>query len=68
MAAFWDERDATEFEDQTHEVDVTFDLAVRRPYVATDPSLLQKLQQKAAARGLNTESLINLWLPDGCCP
>lgn len=40
MAAFWDERDATEFEDQTHEVDVTFDLAVRRYHVAIDPSLL----------------------------
>lgn len=64
MATFWDEHDATEFEDQTHEVDMTFDFAVRRHYVAIDPSLLQKLQQKAAARGLNTESLVNLWLQE----
>ena len=50
MAAFWDEHDATEFEDQTHEVDMTFDLAVRRHYVAIDPALLQKLQQTAMSR------------------
>jgi len=64
MAAFWDEHDATEFEDQTHEVDMTFDLAVRRHYVAIDPALLQKLQQTAMSRGLNTESLVNLWLQE----
>ena len=64
MAAFWDEHDATEFEDQTHEVDITFDLAVRRHYVAIDPALLQKLQQTAMSRGLNTESLVNLWLQE----
>lgn len=64
MAAFWDEHDATEFEEQTHEVDMIFDFAVRRHYVAIDPSLLQQLQQKAASRGLNTESLVNLWLQE----
>ena len=64
MAMFWDEHDATEFEDQTHEVDMTFDLAVRRHYVAIDPTLLQKLQQTAMSRGLNTESLVNLWLQE----
>jgi len=63
-AAFWDEHDATEFEEQTHEVDVTFDLTVRRHYVAIDPALLQKLQETAVSRGLNTESLINLWLQE----
>ena len=64
MATFWDEHDATEFEDQTNEVDIIFDLAVRRHYVAIDPTLLQKLQQTAVARGLNTESLVNLWLQE----
>jgi hypothetical protein len=64
IAAFWDEHDATEFEDQTHEVEMTFDLSIRRHYVAIDPSLLQKLRQTAASRGLNTESLINLWLQE----
>ena len=47
MAAFWDEHDATEFEDQTHEVDMAFDLAVHHHCVAIDPALLQKLQQTA---------------------
>ncbi|MCP4417056.1 MAG: hypothetical protein GY805_10565 [Chloroflexi bacterium] len=64
MATFWNEHDATEFDDQTQEVDITFDLAVRRHYVAIDPTLLQKLRQTAVSRGLNTESLINLWLQE----
>lgn len=64
MGAFWDEQDATEFEDQTYEVDMTFDLTARHHYVAIDPSLLQQLQETAASRGLNTESLINLWLQE----
>ncbi len=64
MAAFWDEHDAAEFEDETHEVDMTFDLSVRRHYVAIDPALLQNLRQMAASRGLNTQSLINLWLQE----
>ncbi|NWF65688.1 MAG: hypothetical protein HXY38_15455 [Chloroflexi bacterium] len=64
MATFWDEHDTTMFEDRTYEVDMTFDLSVRRHYVAIDPALLQKLQQTAMARGLNTESLINLWLQE----
>jgi len=64
MAAFWDEHDAAEFEDQTHKVDMTFDLAVRRHYVAIDPTLLQDLRRTAVSRGLNTESLINLWLQE----
>lgn len=64
MAAFWEEHDATDFADQTHEVDMTFDLAMRRHYVAIDPALLQKLQQTAMSRGLNTESLVDLWLQE----
>ena len=47
MAMFWDEHDATEFEDQTDEVDSTFDHAVSRHYVAIDHTLLIKLQKTA---------------------
>ena len=64
MALFWDEHDATEFDDQTHEVDMVFDLNVRRHFVAIDPDLLANIRQTAASRGLSTESLINLWLQE----
>lgn len=64
MAEFWDTHDATDFDDETHEVDMTFDLDVRRHYVAIDPDLLNDLRQVATARGLSTESLIHLWLQE----
>ena len=64
MAVFWDTHDATDFEEETVEVDMTFDLNFRRHYVAIDPDLLTRLRQAAAARGLATESLINLWLQE----
>lgn len=64
MALFWDEHDATDFEDQTREVDMTFDLNVRRHYIAIDPELLRNIRQTALSRGISTESLINLWLQE----
>jgi len=64
MAAFWDTHDATDFEEDTYEVEMTFDLNFRRHYVAIDPDLLIGLRRVATARGLSTESLINLWLQE----
>ena len=64
MADFWDEHDATDFHDKTHEVDIQFDLGARRHYIAIDPDLLASLRQEAKARGLSAESLANLWLQE----
>jgi hypothetical protein len=62
MAEFWDGHDATEWEDQTREVDITFDLRSRRHYIAVDSELLIRLRALAYERGLSTESLANLML------
>lgn len=64
MAEFWDTHDATDFDDRTHKVEMEFDLQVRRHYIAVDPDLLARLRSIAAARGLSTESLANLWLQE----
>jgi len=64
MADFWDQHDATEFHDQTYEVAMKFDLRSRRHYIAIDPDLLDNLRAIANARGLNAESLANLWLQE----
>jgi len=64
MAEFWDVHDATDFDDQTHEVDMMFDLCVRPHYVAIDPDVLGLLRDAARVRGLSTESLVNLWLQE----
>jgi len=64
MAAFWDTHDATDFDAQTHEVPMQFDLRSRRHYLAIDPEVLTRLRQAATARGLSVESLANLWLQE----
>ena len=64
MAEFWDTHDAADFDDQTHEVEISFDLRSRRHYIAIDPDLLVRLRALARARGLSTESLVNLWLQE----
>ena len=64
MAEFWDSHDATDFDAQTYDVDIEFDLISRRHYIAIDPDLLSQLHNVALARGLSTESLANLWLQE----
>jgi hypothetical protein len=64
MAEFWDTHDATDFEDETYEVEMDFDIQFHSHYVAIDPDLLQGLHRAAASRGLSAESLINLWLQE----
>lgn len=64
MAEFWDSHDATDWDDQTQEVDVTFDIRARRHYIAVDPDLLVRLREMAYERGLSTESLANLMLQE----
>ena len=64
MAEFWDTHDATDYDDQTYEVTIEFDLESRHHYVAIDPELLARLRKLARARGITLESLANLWLQE----
>ncbi len=64
LADFWDTHDAAEYDAQTHEVEMTFDLRSRRHYVVVDPDLLDRVRRLAQSRGLSTESLVNLWLQE----
>ena len=64
MAEFWDTHDATDYDDQTHEVTMEFDLQARYHYIAIDPELLTRLRKLARARGITLESLSNLWLQE----
>ena len=64
MAEFWDSHDAADFDGQTREADVEFDLRSVRHYIAIDPDVLARLRDVAAARGLSAESLANLWLQE----
>jgi hypothetical protein len=64
MAEFWDTHDATDFDDQTVEVEMQFEPRTRRHYIAVDPDILTRLRKVAKNRGLSAESLANLWLQE----
>ena len=64
IAEFWDNHDASDFDDQTHEVSMEFDLRTRSHYIAIDPELLILLHKLAQERGVGLESLANLWLQE----
>jgi hypothetical protein len=64
MGEFWDSHDTTDWDDQTKEVDIVFDIRARRHYIAVDPDLLVRLRELAYERGLSAESLANLMLQE----
>ena len=64
LAEFWDTHDVTDFEDQTREVDIKFDLHTRHHYIAIDRDLLIRLENIAQERGIGVESLANIWLQE----
>lgn len=62
LAEFWDTHDTTEYPAEWVEFEV--DAEARHHYVAVDPDILVGVRQVAHARGLSTESLVNLWLQE----
>lgn len=61
-AEFWDSHDLADYWDLTEAVEFEVNLQRRRYLVALDPELAEKLAAEAHRRGLNTETLVNLWL------
>jgi hypothetical protein len=63
MAEFWDSHSLADYWDQTEpaEFEISNDVR-RRDLVSVDRELLGRVQRVARARGLSTESLINLLL------
>ena len=63
IASFWDSHSLADYWDQTEPAAFEFDPKARRHYlVAVDPDLMVRIRAVAQRRGLQTESLINLWL------
>jgi len=62
-ADFWDNHSLADYWDQTEAVEFEVAPEARRRYlVAIDPDILSRVQRLARQRGLNTESLVNLFL------
>lgn len=62
QAEFWDTHDTANYPAEWVEIEV--EAGARHHYVAIDPDLLSGVREVAHARGLSTESLINLWLQE----
>ena len=60
MGEFWDKHDFTEFNDP-NAPDVEFHISVAIP---VEPDLLSDIEELAHLRGINVETLVNLWLKE----
>ncbi len=62
MADFWDSHSLADYDDQTYQVEMTFDPAARRSTVIIEPELMADISRVARERKVSTQTLINVWL------
>ena len=63
IADFWDTHSLADYWDQTHEVE--FEVrARRRRRVTLAPELYTRIEAQARIRGVQPETLVNLWLAE----
>jgi len=62
MADFWDTHSLADFDDQTHEVEMTFDPSARRSVVGIETELMAEIRRIAKERQVSTQTLVNVWL------
>lgn len=63
IADFWDTHSLADYRDQTHEVEFAV-TAKRRRRVTLDSEIYEQLETLAHMRGLQPETLANLWLAE----
>lgn len=64
LIEFWDNHSTADFEDQMEDVDIEFDIQEERYIIRLVPELAQSIGKQAKARGVSSETLINLWLSE----
>ena len=62
MAEFWDTHSLADFDDQTHEVEMTFAPSARRSVVGIETELMAEIRRIAKERQVSTQTLVNVWL------
>ena len=61
LADFWDTHSLADYWDQTREVEFQV-RAQRRRRVTLDPEIYAQVEEVARTRGIQPETLINLWI------
>lgn len=64
LIEFWDTHSTADYEDETEAVEFQIDLQEEVYTVAVVPELVDLLERQAKARGVATETLVNLWLAE----
>jgi hypothetical protein len=64
IGEFWDSHDATDFWDQTHPVEMEFDLKAEESYYPVARDLAHEIETIAHSQGVSSATLINLWLQE----
>lgn len=63
VADFWDTHSLADYEDQTQEVE--FEVrATRKRKVSLAPEVYEQIEAQALAKGIQAETLVNLWLSE----
>lgn len=62
MAEFWDTHSLADYDDQTYEVEMTFDPSARRTAVSIESELMTDILRIAHERKISTQTLVNVWL------
>jgi allophanate hydrolase subunit 1 len=62
MADFWDTHSLADYDEQTYEVEITFDPSARRTVVNIEPELMADISRVARERKVSAQTLINVWL------
>lgn len=63
IADFWDAHSLADFEDQIEEVEFEVRAQPRRR-VSIDPEIYERLKVRANVRGIDPETLVNLWIAE----
>ena len=64
-ALFWDTHDITDFEDETEDVEIVFELNKPRDetvILRVQKDIKEKIEKLARSRGLNLSTLARMWL------
>ncbi len=61
---FWDTHSTADYDDVMEEVDFEIGIEEEVYTVALVPELVDQVERQAKARGVTTETLVNLWLAE----
>ncbi|MCA9969784.1 MAG: hypothetical protein KC425_06195 [Anaerolineales bacterium] len=64
IIAFWDTHSTADYEDEMEDVEFEIDLQEELFVVRLVPELADVIARSAKARGVSTETLVNLWLAE----